>query len=740
MADDIIENEDLEESLGDNSFSKGKLDETNVIDNPEQVDALAEDSDDEDEVLQENREYYELVAHIEGAFRKAKDKRRFDEGRWIDSYRNYRGIYGPDVKFTDEEKSRAFIKITKTKVLAAYAKISEVLFSGNKFPIGVEETPVPEGVAEAVHIDPKSKEGEQQPEAEEERMPSTITRPDIWERVKPIKDTLERLKDTGAELKEGHGKTASSYTWEPAKAAAKKMEKKIHDQLEEANADKALRSFVFEQCLFGHGILKGPLATDKEYPRWDAEGAYNPKKRTVADLKFTSIWNNYPDPDARDGVEDCEYWIERHRMSRMDLRKLKKRPFFRSKSIDIAIDMGANWTAEYWEHILEDSNTDGPNETTRYEVLEFWGIVDHEFLENTPFAEELPEKYEELDQYSINAWVCNGQVLRVVLNPFEPVRIPYHACPYEVNPYSFWGVGIAENMMDTQLVMNGFFRLAIDNAVLSSNVIFEVDETNLAPGQDMTVYPGKIFRRTGGAPGQALFATTYPNVTNECMIMFDKARQLADESTGMPSYAHGMSGVMSTGRTAAGMSMLMGAADENIKSVVRNVDDFILVPLGRALYSFNMQFDFDPEVQGDLDVVAKGTESLMRNEIRSQKLLQFLQLTTNEADMPFVKRDYILRELAESLDLESEKVVNDPREAAIQAEMIKNMRSAMGIPPEQEMGQGQGGSVPGLGGPEGTGSMGGGTPPPGGEGFTAPDPTQQAATGTQAAQQRVANQ
>ena len=29
--------------------------------------------------------------------------------------------------------------------------------------------------------------------------------------------------------------------------------------------------------------------------------------------------------------------------------------------------------------------------------------------------------------------------------------------------------------------------------------------------------------------------------------MFDKARQLADEITGMPSYAHGMTGVMSVG-------------------------------------------------------------------------------------------------------------------------------------------------------------------------------------------------
>ena len=53
---------------------------------------------------------------------------------------------------------------------------------------------------------------------------------------------------------------------------------------------------------------------------------------------------------------------------------------------------------------------------------------------------------------------------RMVLNPFKPVRIPYYAVPYEHNPYSFFGVGIAENMDDTQTLMNGFMRMAIDNA------------------------------------------------------------------------------------------------------------------------------------------------------------------------------------------------------------------------------------------------------------------------------------
>lgn len=170
------------------------------------------------------------------------------------------------------------------------------------------------------------------------------------------------------------------------------------------------------------------------------------------------------------------------------------------------------------------------------------------------------------------------------------------------------------------------------------------------------------------------------------------------------------------GRTASGMSMLMGAAAQSIKSIVRNIDDYFLSPLGKNLFAFNMQFDFDPEIKGDLAIVAKGTESLMRNEIRSQRLLQFLQTgTANPATAPLVKVDYILRELATSLDLDAEKVVNDPREMMIQADLIKKMSEAMGVNTNTQP-QGPGASDP-------TGNGGGNiapgnAPTPGADGFT----------------------
>ena len=660
-----------------------------------------------DDVASENRELSELVSWINSRFQRSKDSRYEDEERWLKNYRNYRGIYGPDVKFNESEKSQAFVKITKTKVLAAYAQISDVLFAGGKFPIGIEPTPVVKGGLDAVHFDAQGKPEEEKKEPKK----STVKRKELIDLAGPYSEALDAVKD---DLVEGGSGIASAIIYEPAKAAAKLMEKIIHDQLEESEGSKHLRAMAFEMALFGHGVVKGPFAYDKEYPKWNEEGEYEPLFETIAKIEHCSVWDFYPDPEAR-SMTEAEYIVHRHRMSRTQIRALKRRPMFREESIEEAISLGPNYQSEYWETILEDNSA--RSETERYEVLEFWGVIDADLADEAGI--EIPDEFSGSDEVQVNAWICNGQTLRLVLNPFVPSRIPYHAAPYEANPYSFFGVGIAENMADTQLLMNGFMRMAVDNAALSGNLLIEIDETNLTPGQSMDVYPGKVFRRQAGAPGQAIFGTKFPNVSNELLMMFDKARQLSDESTGLPSYSHGSTGVMSTGRTASGMSMLMGAAAGNIKAVVKNIDDFLLGPLGKALFAFNMQFNFKKELLGDLDVISKGTESLMRNEVRSQRLLQFMQMAANPTMAPFVRFDYILRELATSMDLDEDKILNDPREAAIQAKFMAELQAAQ---PQAEQAAMQG--APNPMDPTGTGGniAPGSAPSPDAAGFTGGGP------------------
>ena len=425
-------------------------------------------------------------------------------------------------------------------------------------------------------------------------------------------------------------------------------------------------------------------------------------------VEAVSCWDLYPDPEATK-VEDCNYIIQRHKLNSTQLRDLVNRPFFREEEIISTLEEGPNYQVKGYEHRLQDRENETEFEKERFEVLEYWGKMDKKLAEEAGLDIDLLD--DDLDEVQVNCWVSGQRVLRLVLNPFTPARLPYLVVPYELNPYQFFGVGVPENMEDSQQIMNGHARMAIDNLALAGNLVFDVDETMLVPGQDLKVYPGKIFRRQSGMPGQSIHGLKFPNTAQENLQMFDKFRQLADESTGIPSYSHGQTGVQSTTRTAAGMSMLMGAAALNIKTVIKNVDDYLLKPLAQSLFQWNMQFNSDiPAIVGDLEVSAKGTQSLMMKEVRSQRLMTLLQVGANPTIAPFIKYHAVLREIAKTLDLDPDQLINDPEKAAIYSEIIgvatNGNQQAQGNGQQPPMGGG--GEVPAGANPNDPTGVGGG--------------------------------
>ena len=131
-----------------------------------------------------------------------------------------------------------------------------------------------------------------------------------------------------------------------------------------------------------------------------------------------------------------------------------------------------------------------------------------------------------------------------------------------------------------------------------------------------------------------------------------------------------------------------------------------------------MQFNFDEEyVKGDLQVRGRGTESLMRNEIHSQRLLQFMQVANNPAMAPFIKCDCILREIATSMDLDVDLILNDPRETVIKAKVMAEIQSI--LPQQPQPAQQEGPPSPNDPTGSGGGNIGlGNAPEPGSVGFT----------------------
>jgi hypothetical protein len=569
-----------------------------------------------------------LAGIIESRFADSEMARDADENRWITAYHNFRGVYPKHVQFRENEKSRVFIKITKTKVLAAYGQLIDVIFGTGKFPIGVAETLIPEGISEYIHLKNEAAPGIETavaPEAQEQKDEETTNPFDVGYagdgKVLLPGATYGKGKFVDALIEENperfeEGANADPQVLEvaPAKSAARQMEKLIHDQIDESSGSSEMRNALFEASLFGTGIIKGPFNFNKTLHRWtkdeeSGERSYDPLFVRVPRIEFVSIWDFFPDPNATN-IEECEYVIHRHKMNRSQLRALGKMPYFNKDEIRTCLTLRPNYVEKDYEYELKDDQRMSDLGSSKFEVLEYWGVMDGEYAREVGM--DLPEDVDDLDEVQINAWVCNGRVLRAVVNPFTPARIPYQAFPYEKN----------------------------------------------------------------------------------------KFRQLADEQTGIPSYSHGQTGVQSMTRTASGMSMLLGAASLNIKTVVKNIDDFLLKPLGQAYFQWNMQF-FEGKLgtEGDLEIKAMGTNSLMQKEVRSQRLTMFLQTAQNPAIAPFVKMSKLISELAYSLDLDPEEILNDPEEAAIAAQII-GMQNNVGqeLSPEAFAAGQQPGA---MGGPQG---------------------------------------
>jgi len=92
--------------------------------------------------------------------------------------------------------------------------------------------------------------------------------------------------------------------------------------------------------------------------------------------------------------------------------------------------------------------------------------------------------------------------------------------------------------------------------------------------------------------------------------------------------------------------------------------------------------------------------------------MQFLQVASNPALAPFAKFQYVIREIAKSMDLDPDKVTNNMNEAALQAELMKQFQA----PAEGQQPEGSGPIDPtGAGGANiGVGMV----PQPGEQGFS----------------------
>ena len=191
-----------------------------------------------------------LAGLIASRFQVAEDSRKIHESRWLQGYQNYRGLYGKKVRFRESEKSRVFVKVTKTKVLAAFGQLIDVIFGTGKLPIGIRETKMPEGEVSQAHLDSQNPvpgiettpadpvEGEEQEVEENPYDVGYVGDGKVLKAGATFGDGefkqkfLEELAKEEGTYIEGFSPIAEELEISPAQKAARRMEKLIHDKIE----------------------------------------------------------------------------------------------------------------------------------------------------------------------------------------------------------------------------------------------------------------------------------------------------------------------------------------------------------------------------------------------------------------------------------------------------------------------------------------------------------------------------
>ena len=602
-----------------------------------------------------------LAGHIHHKFVVARDAKRFGnvEQRMIDNMRARRSVYQPQklAAIRVEGGSEVFAGVTGQKCRAAAAWIREVMMStGEDRPWSIQPTAVPT-------LSPEINE--------------TI----VQQAMVPIKEQLQAAAAGQGDppdpmatinmMSTMRDQALEAVRQEAAKRA-ERMANKMEDQLTEGGFLDAMDGFINDLTTFPTAIIKGPVIRMKPELTW------GPDNQPIVNIKLVKQWDRvdpfkfYPAPAAT-CVDDGDM-IEKHRLSRADLQDLKGVPGYDSGAIDMVLENYGKSGLLMWlydDREQEDaaglpsvplaSNPDG-----LIDALQFWGHVQGQLLLDWGMTKkQVPDATRE---YMIEGWQIGPYVIKATLNPDPLNRKPYYATSFERVPGNFWGHSVADLVRDPQEICNAAARQMVNNAALASGPQVGILTDRIAPGEQITqLKPWRIWQLNsdpmGGSASDPPIRFFQPqSILGDLMQLFDKFSVMADDYSGIPRYMTGSGQAGGAGRTASGLSMLMGNAGKVITAVIKNIDLNVMEPLLERLYYFNMRYETDPELKGDITIVAKGASNLVSRDAAQVRRTEFLATTANPIDMQIMGvegRAAVLRETAKTLQMDTDKVVPD---------------------------------------------------------------------------------
>lgn len=598
-----------------------------------------------------------LAAHVRECWSAAKTaKLQTVEGRMLANLRQRRGEYDADTlaEIRKQGMSEVFMMLTSNKCRAASAWLRDTLLGARDEKCWtIDPTPMPS-------------------------LPETIKQTVVAEATQTAmlwyNTGLPMTREMMTELTLTIRDRVVAEAREKAKDIADRMELKMEDQLVEGGFQRAFTAFIDDLVTFPSAIIKGPVVRRKQRLAWaeGGPGGYSPvvTDELVPEWERVDPFMAYPAPNSTN-IDDG-YFIERHRMSRTALSELIGVDGYDDGAIRAVLDEYGRGGLHEWLFVdTAKAQAEGrslsaiqasPDSTI--DAIQFWGSVQGKWLLEwgmDPAQVDDPAK-----EYHCEVWLIGQWVIKATLN-YDPMhRKPYFKTSYEEIPGAFWGNSPPDLIRDCQVMCNAAARALGNNMGIASGpqVVYNVDR--MPGGEDLTqLYPWKIWQVTsdpysGTAKPMEFFQPQ--SVAQELMGIYEKFSVLADEYSGIPRYMTGdNAGMGGAGRTASGMSMLMGNAGKTIKQVINNIDEHIVKPLIERLYDFNMRYGDDPDLKGDVNIVARGANSLVVKDAAQVRRNEFLQTALSS---PVVQQVLgmtgiasLLREQAKTLDMDTDEII-----------------------------------------------------------------------------------
>ena len=612
-----------------------------------------------------------LAAHVRQAWMWARmAKQSTVEDRMLKSLRQRRGEYDPDVlgRIRQQGGSDIFMMLTSTKCRAAASWLRDTLLgtSADK-PWGIEPSPLPDlppQIAQSIHN-------------------MAIAQAQQFMSMNGIPPTPEMIETAKKIIKE----QIITQSEESAKEAASKMECKMEDQLDEGGWYKAFSQFIDDIVTFPAAILKGPVVRNKPKMQW-VNGELSVENSLTLEWERVDPFDFYPSPQCSD-IDDGSL-IERHRMTRGTLNELIGVEGYDDGAIKAVIeDYGRGGLREWLTNDMSKAEAEGKstaqvlaNPDHIIDALQYWGSVPgQQLLDWGMEPEQIPEPTKE---YQCEVWLIGRWVIKATLNPDPLGRRPYYKASYEDIPGAFWGTSVADLVRDMQSMCNSAARALANNMGISSGPQVWVDVSRLPDGEDITeVFPWKIWQGTsdvGGGGGKPIEFFQPESFVGPLMQVYQQFSTLADEYSGVPRYMTGTEGAGGAGRTASGLSMMVGNAGKAIKQVIGNIDVGVLRPMVERLYFYNMRYSDDPDLKGDVNMVAQGANQLVVKEQAAVRRNEFMQMALQNPMVGNIVGPKgiaaLLREAAKAIDMEVDEMV--PSDAALRAkELLAQQQQAV---------------------------------------------------------------